>query len=655
MFTRQKLILLTVLMLVAHSFALAQSMHKNTYFWKLQSFSGEARLEGLYREQERIGKDINELQKSAYLTGGAFIKTSSSFLNDNFLLLDLEAGYMPETRRDNFLVIPDQSEVRDIKKLDLTASFFRQKNLNLILFANFDESYAARENLTDVKSINRHYGGSFSYTNKILPFNIDYHQRNWDETELQTGRHYTFDQSIFSARASKSFTRHDRNEFRYSHDDNVNVNQNLFRVANTIDNLEFDSHITFDRKQNISLNTRLLEFIQNGNTTLKRFQYSEMLNARLPGHLTFQSSYNLCKVKQPESELLQHSVFSSLEHNLYRSLTSRINFEYNNISHTVYREVSTKPGVEFNYSKQIPGGQLLVNYRYDRYHQDYTSDPSNILITDEPYSISDTRIVLLRLPDIQVQSILVKDATGTMFYQEGFDYILIQRDRYIEIRRIPGGTIAENGTVLITYTAVQPGSYKYDANTHALNASVYLFHNLLSVYYRFSTQDYTNLETAEFVTLNYFTQNLVGARLDFGFVSGGAEYENYQSSILPYRMMKYFVNFQKNFGSHFTGMLNGTLQDYTMLENTEPEYQKYLDVNGKLTYHMVRNTDVNLDLMYRKQTGRGIDLDLLMGKAEVVSAFNRLFVSVGVEVYRRNYVGEQINFKGAYAKLVRKF
>jgi hypothetical protein len=463
------------------------------------------------------------------------------------------------------------------------------------------------------------------------------------------------DQNLFSARLSKSFTKRDKNDLRYSHDDNVNVNQNLFRVANTIDNIDFISRIDLDDKQKYSLNTTITNLSQRGSTNIKRFQASEGIHAQLPANLSLFGNYNFFKTHFESSDLLQHNINSSLQHKLYQSLQSRINFEYNFIRHTVYQEYNTKTGFELNYTKKIPHGRLLISYKFDKYRQNYTADPSDLKITNEQYTLSDTKIVLLRLPDVETGSVIVKDVTGTLIYQIGLDYILIERNKYLEIRRIPGGLIADNSVILIDYTATQPGSYEYDANTHVFNTSVYLLDNLLSFYYRFSTQDYSNLVNTEFVTLNYFTQNLAGFRLDYNFLNAGAEYEDYRSSILPYHMWRYYVTLQKNVGKKLMLMLNGNMQDYVMLDKPEPEYQKYLDVTGKAIYTIYGNTNINLDLMYRKQTGRGIDLDLMTAKTEVTTMRNRLYFTVGLEVYKRNYVGEIINFKGTYFKVVRKF
>ncbi|MFZ4549852.1 MAG: hypothetical protein ACOYN4_20555, partial [Bacteroidales bacterium] len=468
-------------------------------------------------------------------------------------------------------------------------------------------------------------------------------------------RKITLDQKLFDARLVKSFTKIDKNEFRYSHDENTNVNLYSYLIANTIDNIDFVSHIVPDTKQKYSFNTMISNYKQHGNLNLNRFQASEAVNFHLPANLAFFGNYNFNNVHQPLSSFTQNSVNFGLNHKLFNSLQSRVNFDFNKINHTSFKELNWKPGFDLNYTKKIPKGQLMVSYKFERYHQDYSSDPVLLHIINEQYVLSDNAIVLFRLADIGLQSVVVKDATGALVYENGLDYILLERGKYIEIRRIPGGSISNGSSVLVNYTATQQGAYKYDANTHVFSAGVFLFKNVLSFSYRFSTQDYLNVEKTEFVTLNYFTQNLIGCRIDFDFVSAGAEYDNYKSSILPYRMMRYYLNFQKGFGKKVMLMLNGNLQDYVMLDETEPKYQKYMDVTGKATYSLFNQTQLNLDLMYRKQKGRGIDLDLLSSKLEVTSTMNRLFLTFGLEVYRRNYVGEIINFKGTYIKVIRKF
>ncbi len=627
----------------------------NLYFMKLHSYSGEARLDGFYREKERTFLEYQEAHKSSNLSGGLKLRATTSVLHPNFMMLDMDGAYMPETRRENFIMVPDQSEVRTIKKIGASARFFQNRIVNFAMFGSYDQGYSTRENLTNIKSTGKHWGGNLGCINKVLPVTFDFQSHKWDEEELQSARKYNHDQQSFSARTYKSFTSRDRSELRFSHDELVNINQNRYRVGNINNTLDFTNSLSLDSAKRYRMNTLINNFNQHGTSNLNRFQAGELIDFQLPANLFYTGNYNFYNINFESHRLLQHSVVTGLEHQLFNSLRSRVSYEYNNLKNTVFSEANSKAGIRFNYLKKIPKGSIQLGYQYDRYSQDHFADSSSMIISNEQYLLADTKITLLRHPDVDEPSVVIKDMNGTFFFQKDLDYILVTRGKYLEIRRIPGGNIPNETTVLVDYSAAQPGTYKYDANAHAVTSALNLFSNKLVITYRFAIQDYLNLVSTDFVTLNYFTQNQIGCRVDFGFVSAGAEYEDYQSSIIPYKMWRYYVNFQKNLGSRLMAMVNGNMQDYVMLDGPQPVYQKFMDLTGKISYDMFRQTRVNLDLMWRKQEGRGIDLNLLSARAEVTSTFNKLYFTFGAEIYRRNYIGEKINFKGTYIKIVRRF
>jgi hypothetical protein len=358
---------------------------------------------------------------------------------------------------------------------------------------------------------------------------------------------------------------------------------------------------------------------------------------------------------QQSNRLQQHFITPSLHHRLFKSLTTKINSNSTFFNSNVYKELQLRNGIEFNYIKRIPGGQLMISYRYDRYQERHTSDPLSIHIFGEQYLLSDGKITLLKQSYINKESVIVRDITGTIIYQADIDYVLVEHNQILEIRRIPGGAILDNGVVLIDYIAVQPGKYKYDANIHFLSTNLSLFKDKLTLYFRFNTQDYLNLDYTDFVVLNYYTQNLTGLRFNLHFLNAGIEYENYRSSILPYFMTRYFLNVQKEIGHKLRIGLNGNYQDYVMLNETEARYQKYLDITGKVNFSIIKQITLNLNLMYRKQTGHTIDLDLFTARSELVSELNKLRIVLGAELYKRNYLGEKLEFKGAYFKIARRF
>jgi hypothetical protein len=278
MYQEAKFLLILSIALLISGTAFPQEGDKSFYLWRLHSISGEARLNGHYREQERIGLNFNEYQKSSFLSGGVFLKSNSSILHQNFLILDIDAGVMPETSRNRFIITPNQAEVSTLKKLGFNGTFLRQKKINFNLFGNYDESYSSRENLTDIKTLNRLWGGTLNYSNKVLPLSLNFSNKKWEERAIQDGRNYKMDQNTFGAQMNKNFTSHDRNELKYSHDENINVNQNLFRISNTTDNLDFSSFVNLGPKNKYKLNTLISDFSQRGYMNLKRFHAGENIN-----------------------------------------------------------------------------------------------------------------------------------------------------------------------------------------------------------------------------------------------------------------------------------------------------------------------------------------------------------------------------------------
>ncbi|MFH0866527.1 MAG: hypothetical protein V1904_10035 [Bacteroidota bacterium] len=627
---------------------------KNEFvFWKLLSISGEVKAKGLYREQQRLTNDIYDTLQETYITGGVLLNTSSYFIDPDFLTFDVDAGYNPESNKEKHIVVPDRSETNSLKKLGLSANFFRNKKVNLIVFSNFDENYQNRENLTNIKSKTNQWGANLNVSNKILPVTANFSRREWKQTETETGREFKLDEMIFRTGIVKSFSTFDKNTFEYSHNEYRFINENDFLSYNRIDELNLNDKIYLDAGKKQYFNSIMSYYSHNGKIDFTRFQAFETLSLKLRKNLVLTNNYNLFNTQFETSSIRQNSAASSLEHKLFESLNSKIFIEYNNIKQTFFKENKFKSGVEFKYNKIIPIGKLCLYYKYYRYHQNMDSDPVTLQINDEEVFLADNQLVLLSRPYIDINTVVVKDITNTIIYQINLDYILVPHNNFIEIRRIPGGLIPNNSTVYVDYSATQPGDYKYDANGHYFSANLSLFKDKLDIYYRMSSLDYTNLFFTDFLTLNYFNQNIVGSKLDFGFINFGAEYDSYKSTIIPYTMMRYFINVQKNFNEKILFALSGNKQNYHLTdENIDQEFS---DITGMFAYSIFPQTKLNIDVTYRKQKGAGIDLDMYTAKSEITTRFRQLYFNLGAELYKRNYVDEKIKFRGLYFQISRKF
>ena len=632
----------------------AQNTSPSQGFWNQQSFSGHFRLTGLYRYQSSDFNGLEEIQNSLYLLGGIRLNSNSYLWDPDLVLLSLSGEYNPETRNEKYLQIPDRAEVRNLTNLDLRATIFNNKPVTINAFASLNQSYFNREYLTNIKSDNTQWGSIISLNNKIVPLSVSFRRMKWEQQELQTGRSFSMTQSDIEGRISKSFGQRDKSEIIYSHNNYLYTYADQDEVDNMIDRLSLSNSLWFDRQKRYSLSSFISLYDQQGTTRFRKNDIIERLYLQLHRSLRFIGDYSYYMMEDDFQSLGRNRIHGALNHQLYESLATSLFVEYSAIGQTVYDETNLKTGAELNYTKKIPtGGRLNLGYRYYRHRYDMKSAPVTVRVIMEEHVLSDALIVLLNRPYVVTSSVTVKDVTGTVIYQQGLDYIIIQRNNFIELQRVPGGLIADNQAVYVDYNALQPGDYSYDANNHAVSASLVLFERLIEVYYRGSFQDYTNLTGADFLTLNYFNQNIYGGKIDVGFATAGVEYDNYQSNIIPYAGLRYYLTLNHNIRSRLLISANGSMFDYKILDDEVS--QQHINLSGKLAYNITQRSKATVEAGYLRQTGRNIDLELLTARAEVSTIIRQLTLRLGVNAFNRQYLSSNFTFYGTYIELVRKF
>ncbi|WP_457618283.1 hypothetical protein [Lutibacter sp.] len=642
----------------------SQSPQIETRFWKLTSLNGELNLNSFYWDQKTTRNNINEHLQSSFLSGGLFLNSQSYFWHPNFLSLDLDVGYSPETGQYLSLVSPDRNEINTLKKLNVRAYLFKQNSLNLNVFMNLNEGYNNRENLTNIKSDYKNFGGIFTYSNKYFPIVISYNKGKGEQLELQTNRSYITEHNNLEVKSEKSFGSYNHNQIVFSHNKynynetfSVSNSSNIFNtiIKNDIIIWSMNNNIFFDSKKNYSFNSRISNYDQQGSFNFKRLEISENLFLKLPYKFNLSGNYNFFDIKGGIQDSKQHDIRGSLSHQLYKSLQTNISFEYNNVNDKRYKETINRKGAIINYVKKIPlKGVLSLNYTLNTNQQERISDDLPLAIEREEQTLSDGQIVLLKNQNINISTVVVNDATGTIVYRLNFDYLLIERNELLEIQRIPGGQIANNEIVYINYLATQPNSYKYLAITNYFNTNISLFRNKIEFYYKIANQDFVNPINIAFLTLDYFNQKVYGSRFHFNFISGGIEKDNYESTIIPYRLTRYYLILQGNIKEKLFFTFNGDIRDYHMIVE-EGIKQKYSNISGNISYLINQKTKLNIEGSYIKQEGEGVDLNLLTARFGLTTRFRQLFLSTGIELYQSELFNEKMDFSRITIRLSRKF
>ena len=637
------------------SLSFGQSASANFKLWRLMSYSGNIGVRGFYRQQERTLGNVIDYSKNPFIQGRFALNAKSYIAHPNLLLLEVGGEYNPGTTYQNYTVSPDRSEVLTLTKLDLRATLFNTKPMSLVAYLNLNQNFINREYVTSLKTNTKQWGVNYYFRNKILPLTVRYNDRRWYQLELETGRTFRNIQSDFQAQVRRSFTKNgDNNELRYTRYNFVREDYNAFQTHNLYDNLILSNFYYLDGRKKYSIRSRISGFDQQGSLTQERLQSFQNLNLNLPYNLRFSGNYDYANVRQLSQRYKQNRINLSLDHQLFASLRTGIFYEFQKTNHSSYNESNTRIGGTLNYQKKIPKGTLNLIYSFSRQNQNVVSNPDSIItIIDEDHVLADDQVVLLNRPYIYLSSVIVKDISGSIIYQENFDYILIERDEFVEIQRIPGGQIANNSPILVDYQAEQIGSYNFNVDMQSFSIRVTLFDRLLEMYYTIANQDYNNVESADFLILNYFTRNIYGVRFHLGLLTAGVERDDYKSTIVPYEKMRYFLQLNGKIGKKILLSLNGDLSYLTLTEtNTD---QLYSNLYGKVVYLVKPRSKINFDIGYRKQIGKEIDLDLVTARAEFNTIYRNLYMKAGLEMYRRNYVGEQLNFKGIYFQIDRKF
>jgi hypothetical protein len=642
-----------LVLLAALSGSLSFSQTAKNGFFHSQSVNGEIKMEGLYREQKSIIGDVYEDQRSLYFIGGIMINTASYLWNPDLINFNLDVEYNPESRNETYLLVPDRSEIRTLKKLDFRTAIFRNKSVSLNGFVNLNETYFNRELLTNIKTDNSQWGGMLSLNNKVLPATLSFRQTDWTQKELQTGRDFSMSQNNILGRISKTFRKSDTNELLYSRDDYTYNYAGAQAVSNIINRVSLNDIFYFDRARKYNYSSMLSYYDQEGDNPFNKIDAVERLTFDLPANLRLTGGYTYYRLQDPTQVLSQNRIAGSLNHRLFESLTSNIFSDYSDITQTVYNEKTLRAGIDLNYTKKVGKGRINLGYRYYRSYSDMAGVSAPVRIMNEEHVLSDAKIVMLEKPYVDLLTLQIKDVSGIIIYQLNFDYTVTVINNYVELQRVPGGQIADNQLIIAEYTATQPGSYSYTADNNSVAASIQFFGKLFEIYYRGSFQNYTNLIATDFLTLNYYDQNVYGGRIDVGFAGIGAEYDDYKSNIIPYKRYRYYVDLNWSFRSKLLVSVNGNYIDYKVID--DDVNQQYVNLTGKISYNFNFRTKLDIEGGYLRQRGKNIDLDLFTSRLSISSSFRQLHFKTGVEMYDRQYLNSDFSFLGTFIEIVRKF
>jgi hypothetical protein len=634
--------------------ALAQIPSFSLGWWKQQSIAGLLRFEGQYRAQETVFRNnVRETPRTALYDGEMLLNSRSYLWHPNFMNIDLTLDYNPGSRRDRFLVLPDRSESRTAEKAQAQFLFFNQRPLSLVLFTNYNHTFVNREYASNVEMYRTDFGSNLNYRNGIANLSLGYVDEDWQQTELQIDQRFSNRRRGLHSELSKSFSSYDDHRLTGAVDHYTRQYSDLVKTFSNISTVNLADNFYFNKAKTSALNSYTSYYDQSRDTRLKRWLVVENAVWSLPAHLKLAGNYQYARFSQTSLEYRQHTGSGSLEHRLFASLFSRLTHEFSDLQQTTFSEHINRSDLAFNYRKNIPFGILNLGYDYRFQRQDRSSRSGPLRIGVERHVLNDDVLnEQLNNPFIDAASVVVKDETGVINYRRTIDYYLIPLGDYLVIQRVPGGNIPNGTSVYVDYSAREQDSFGFDMNSNNASANVALFKQMFEIYFRYFNQDYSRLHITDERILKTALQRIYGVRFNYGLLTAAWEWDDYKSNILPYTARQYQVGLNAAASAQLNASLSGNWRDVEIHQLGEK--QKIADLSMQMSYRVSQQSRLNLEGGYRFQQGRGLDLKLGSLRGEYLVGYRQVSLAAGVEVYRRNFSGETINYNGVYLRLDRK-
>ncbi|MGB3211392.1 MAG: hypothetical protein WBB19_11865 [Desulforhopalus sp.] len=328
------------------------------------------------------------------------------------------------------------------------ATFLPQKPYTLNVFSSREEIPIWAPFLGNTESVIDTYGASVQFKNKVLPTTLGYSHIETDVSGFFTS------QSIFDSftLASRHQTARSNSTLHATYRDDERTNEGIERQIKSSYNSFLNTYrITGDSR--VSLQSTLNYRIQESTDfDTENIRLKENLNWHHRKNL--QTNYTFIHNRQETGDFNsdQTSVAARLTHLFYENLTTDFGGRTRLENFNDGRENSYDLFLDFDYIRPIPWGTLYLSSGWDYLYTDRSDFTDTVAqATNEPHILNTGEETFLDNPSVEVDSIVVTNASGTIIFLENIDYTIDEIDGFIRIRRLVFGAIPEGGVVRVSY------------------------------------------------------------------------------------------------------------------------------------------------------------------------------------------------------------
>lgn len=322
--------------------------------------------------------------------------------------------------------------------------------------------------------------------------------------------------------------------------------ETAFETVRRTHEADFDHSQRFGTRDQHRLDSHVSFRDETGTFPWQRFAIDESLV--LEHSETLSSHYALLYSNDKIQGTDRHVVSGSagLTHKLYQSLVTDLEVhgqweEEDGLDDTLYGV-----GLTLDYRKKIPRGTLYITLGGGYELADEEGARTIRVVTDERHVLSRGTTTLLAQSDVLIDTIVVTDEDRTRRFLAGADYRVVVRGVRVELSRVPSGSIPNESAVLVSYSYLGDTSLSYGTSTLRGRIQVDLFDHLSLYASHLASRDHL-LSGADDSRLEDLNHTIFGGSVYWGPATLRAEYEDYDSSLAPYRSIQVSMELQHRF------------------------------------------------------------------------------------------------------------
>ena len=523
---------------------------------RVKDINAGVEAEGDWEKRNVPSSNQTVTRNSVYVVPTVGLGLQGSFYHPNLFQYDI-SGQNGIGWQENTLNVPGggtRSDTLYLQRYHLDVTLLKEQPFRTSFFADKDRTTRDYDFFTRATVDRESFGGRTGYAEGPVPFNISLSRTK--EDILSQFRPMSNDEDTLNFNAYNERSDKSRTDVTYTLNDYTRREVGAYTQDGIQHLASLTDQETFGKKDHIKLNSNLQYNQLDATTTTEGkatkvirpstiFSDHEHLNLRHSSTLQsdYNYNYNLHDAGTTQSD--GHSGSAALRHKLYESLTSTfdVHAQAFSSSGTGVALDSTRYGIGLNenYTKRLgKSARLTLGYGglYDQ--EDRVSLGRTIFIVGESHTLNDGAITFLNQPQVDVMSIQVWDATGSVRYRELLDYLVLSHGERTEIKRVVGGQIPNGSSVLIDYSVTSQPSDSFTTVAHQLQVRFDFFNGLLGLYGYMNIQENYGGKT---LLLENVNDKVAGVDVSWRWFRAGAEYEDYDSNLTPYTSTRLFQTF----------------------------------------------------------------------------------------------------------------